>query len=224
MSALAQNLHQNLRMLAANYVGHTSPMKPSRMEAFSDGVFAVAITLLVFNLKVPEVSAGHLSNSLGGQWPSYVAYVISFLSIGVCWVNHHSILDRVAMVDRNLLFTNLGLLLGIVSIPFTTSLAATWFNQGSNAKLAVGIYCANWVYVSGFFMLTIHHLMDHEHLSSSATGTTLKSLWRKGYIGVISYLSATLCALFYPVVAFSICLILAAYYVFGVAEEVSNKD
>ena len=198
-------------------------MKPSRLEAFSDGVFAVAITLLVFNLKVPEVSSGHLGSSLGSQWPSYVAYVISFLSIGVCWVNHHSILDRVEVVDRNLLFVNLGLLLGIVSIPFTTSLAATWFNQGANAKLAVGIYCANWVYVSGFFMWTIHHLMDHEHLSSTAPGITLKSLSRKGYIGITAYLSATLCALVYPVVAFSICLILAAYYVTGVAEEVTEK-
>ena len=198
-------------------------MKPSRMEAFSDGVFAVAITLLVFNLKVPDVALGHLGRALGNQWPSYVAYVISFLSIGVCWVNHHSILDRVVVVDRNLLFTNLGLLLGIVSIPYTTSLAAAWFNQGSHAKLAVGIYCANWVYVSGFFMLTIHHLMDHEHLSSSATGITLKSLLRKGYIGIISYLLATLCALVYPVLAFSICLILAAYYVFGVAEEANES-
>lgn len=198
-------------------------MKPSRMEAFSDGVFAVAITLLVFNLKVPDVSSGHLSRALGSQWPSYVAYVISFLSIGVCWVNHHSILDRVVVVDRNLLFTNLGLLLGIVSIPYTTSLAAEWFDQGSHAKLAVGIYCANWVYVSGFFMLTIHHLMDHEHLSASASGITLKSLLRKGYIGIISYLLATLCALVYPVVAFSICLLLAAYYVFGVAEEANES-
>ncbi len=195
-------------------------MKPSRLEAFSDGVFAVAITLLVFNLKVPDIAGGHLRNALGHQWPSYLAYVISFLSIGVCWVNHHSILDRVAMADRELLFINLGLLLGIVSIPFTTSLAAVWFNQGSNAKWAIGVYCANWVYVSGFFMLTTHHLMGHEHLSSNATGTTLKSLWRKGYIGIIAYLVATIFALFYPAIAFSICLILAAYYVFGVAEEV----
>lgn len=198
-------------------------MKPSRLEAFSDGVFAVAITLLVFNLKVPDVASGHLGRALGNQWPSYVAYVISFLSIGVCWVNHHSILDRVVVVDRNLLFTNLGLLLGIVSIPYTTSLAAEWFDQGSHAKLAVGIYCANWVYVSGFFMLTIHHLMDHEHLSASASGITLKSLLRKGYIGIISYLLATFCALVYPVAAFSICLLLAAYYVFGVAEEANES-
>ena len=194
-------------------------MKPSRLEAFSDGVFAVAITLLVFNLKVPDIAGGHLRAELGHQWPSYVAYVISFLSIGICWVNHHSILDRVAMVDRELLFTNLALLIGIVTIPFTTSLAAIWYNQGSNAKWAIGIYCANWVYTSGTFMLLIHHLMGHEHLATHATGVTLKSLWRKGSIGIVAYIIALAVSPISPIVAFFICLALAVYYVFGVQGE-----
>lgn len=97
-------------------------MKPNRLEAFSDGVFAVAITLLVFNLKVPEVGSGSLSSALGHQWPSYLAYLISFSTIGICWVNHNSMLDRVVMADRDLLFIHLHLLIGIVTIPFTTSL------------------------------------------------------------------------------------------------------
>ena len=195
-------------------------MKPSRLEAFSDGVFAVAITLLVFNLKVPDIAEGHLSRALGHQWPSYLAYVISFLSIGICWVNHHSILDRVAMVDRELLFVNLAVLLGIVSIPFTTSLAAIWYKEGSDAKWAIGVYCANWVFVSATYMLLIHHLMGHEHLSVQATGVTLKSLWRKGYIGIVAYIIATFVSLIYPIIAFLICLALAVYYVFGVQGEV----
>jgi uncharacterized membrane protein len=198
-------------------------MKPSRLEAFSDGVFAVAITLLVFNLKVPEIGSGHLSKSLGHQWPSYLAYVISFLSIGICWVNHHSIMDRVAMADRELLFINLAVLLGIVSIPFSTSLAALWYNQGSDAKWAIGIYCANWVYVSATYIIVIRHLLSHEHLSSHATGVTLTSLLRKGNIGIVAYLIATLVSLFYPIVAFFICLALATYYVFGVQAEESSE-
>ena len=115
-----------------------------------------------------------------------------------------------AAVDRNLIFINLGLLLGIISIPFTTSLAATWFNQGLNAKLAVGIYCANWVYVSAFFILIICHLIG--------------TIPRKGYVGIVSYLTATAFSLVYPVAAFSIYLILAVYYVFGVALEVREKE
>ena len=197
-------------------------MKPSRLEAFSDGVFAVAITLLVFNLKVPELGSGHLSRSLGNQWPSYLAYVISFLSIGICWVNHHSILDRVAVADRELLFINLGLLLGIVSIPFTTSIAAIWYNQGSDARWAVGIYCANWVFVSVTYTLLTHHLMGHEHLSSQATGVTLISLQRKGYLGIGAYIIALIVSFIAPIVAFLICLALAIYYVFGVHQEGSK--
>lgn len=194
-------------------------MKPSRLEAFSDGVFAVAITLLVFNLKVPEISGGHLGRELGHQWPSYLAYVISFLSIGICWVNHHSISDRIVVADRELLFINLGLLLGIVSIPFSTSVAAIWYNQGSDAKWAIGLYCANWVYVSFFFMLLIAHLMGHEHLSILVSGDTLKSLRRKGYIGISSYIVALIVCLFAPILSFLICLSLAVYWVFGVHRE-----
>lgn len=197
-------------------------MKPSRLEAFSDGVFAVAITLLVFNLKVPELASGHLSKSLGNQWPSYLAYLISFLSIGICWVNHHSILDRVVVADRELLFINLALLLGIVSIPFTTSVAAIWYNHGSDAKWAVGIYCANWVFVSATYMLLTHHLMGHEHLSSQATGVTLISQRRKGYIGISAYIIALIVSLVAPIIAFLICLALAIYYVFGVHQEESS--
>ncbi len=196
-------------------------MKPSRLEAFSDGVFAVAITLLVFNLRIPDIADGHLGRALARQWPSYFAYVMSFLSIGIIWVNHHSIFDRVVMVHRKVLFANLGLLLGIVSIPFSTSLAATWYNQGSNAKWAIALYCAIWVYTSGMFIFIISHLMSHEHLAPNTSGVTLKSLLRKGYIGISVYLIATIVALFIPIAAFFICFALAFYYVVGVQEEVT---
>ena len=197
-------------------------MKPSRLEAFSDGVFAVAITLLVFNLTVPELASGHLGKLLGNQSLSYLPYVISFLSIGICWVNHHLILDRVVGTDRELLFINLGLLLGIVSIAFTTSVATIWQNQGSDARWAVGIYCANLVFVSVTYMLLTHHIKGHEHLSSQATGVTLISLQRKGYIGIGTCVIALIVSLLASINAFLISLVLAIYYVFGVQQEESN--
>jgi len=193
-------------------------MKPGRLEAFSDGVFAVAITLLVFNLKVPTTADGGLGRALGHQWPSYFAYVISFLSIGICWVNHHSILDRVVVADRELLFINLGLLLGIVSIPYSTSLAATWINHGVDSKWALGLYSGIWVYVSSMYILLIRHLMSHDHLASDFKGVTLKTLLRKGIIGLVIYFFAFLSALLFPLISLAICFILAAYYVVGVNE------
>src|SRR5437588_8249590 len=98
-------------------------MTKARLEAFSDGVLAIAITLLVLNLRVPshrEIAAHHgLWGALVSDWPRFAAYLISFAVIGIMWVNHHGLIDRVAAADRVLLFANLLLLLFIVAIPFS---------------------------------------------------------------------------------------------------------
>ena len=93
-------------------------MDRSRLEAFSDGVFAVAITLLALNLAVPGPGHGALLQQLGSHWPAFVAYVISFFTIGIIWVNHHALVRNIAVVDRTLLFLNLLLLAFVVAIPF----------------------------------------------------------------------------------------------------------
>jgi uncharacterized membrane protein len=84
-----------------------------RFEAFSDGVFAIAITLLVLDLRVPVRATLHepLSRALAAEWPSYAAYVTSFLVIGIIWINHHAVLQLLGQVDRVLLFVNLLLLM-----------------------------------------------------------------------------------------------------------------
>src|SRR5215470_19666346 len=100
-------------------------MSTGRAEAFSDGVFAVAITVLVFGLL--PIGAGKQLDAtvlLLQAWPHYFAYVVSFLTIGIMWMNHHTILAHVARVDRPLLVINLLLLMGIVAIPFPTALVA----------------------------------------------------------------------------------------------------
>jgi len=90
-----------------------------RLEAFSDGVFAVAITILALNLAVPGPGHGPLAAQLAGHWPSFAAYVVSFLTIGIIWVNHHTLFKNFARIDRTLLFLNLLLLLLLFSsLPF----------------------------------------------------------------------------------------------------------
>src|SRR5438309_9779037 len=76
-------------------------ISPRRTEAFSDGIFAVAATLLVLDLKVPS-SGGDLLPALEAQWPGYAAYAVSFLTIGIIWVNHHAVFDRLRHIDRPL--------------------------------------------------------------------------------------------------------------------------
>src|SRR4051794_16540991 len=94
-----------------------------RLQAFSDGVFAIAITLLVLELHAPTSSHG-LWSGLVDEWPQFAAYLTSFLVIGIMWVNHHSMFKQFARSDRVLLFLNLLLLLWTALLPFPTSLVA----------------------------------------------------------------------------------------------------
>ena len=90
-------------------------MSTSRTEAFSDGVFAIAATLLVLELMVPHVEPGGLGGALLEQWPSYATYVVSFLIIGIIWVNHHAVMDRIRRVNRRVLFMNLVFLIELTA-------------------------------------------------------------------------------------------------------------
>ena len=114
-------------------------MKTSRVEAFSDGVFAVAATLLVFSVAVPKVGSG-LSVALLAEWPSYAAYAISFATIVVIWVNHHVVFDSLNRVDRPLLFINALLLLTVAAIPFPTELLAAYLQAGHDQQVAAFAY------------------------------------------------------------------------------------
>jgi uncharacterized membrane protein len=114
----------------------------SRLEAFSDGVFAIAITLLVIELRPPQVQAGErLAQALWQQWPSYFAYLVSFLTIGVLWLNHHWILEQVVQVDGPLLVLNLNVLLWAALFPFPTAVIAEHLGAGGEAaRTAAALY------------------------------------------------------------------------------------
>ncbi len=96
----------------------------SRIEAFSDGMFAIAITLLILEVKVPGPAAGHLAAALLKQWPSYLAFLLSFLYIGVMWMNHHRMFTHIRRSNDTLLVLNLLLLLGVTAVPFPTAVLA----------------------------------------------------------------------------------------------------
>jgi len=120
-------------------------MRTQRVEAFSDGIFAIAATLLVLDLVVPsheEAERVGLAAALRHEWPSYFAYLVSFLVIGIIWVNHHTIFDRVRQVDRPVLFANLALLLIVSALPFPTRLLADYLTAGPDSHVAAAIYSA----------------------------------------------------------------------------------
>ncbi len=191
-------------------------MSKGRLEAFSDGVFAIAITLLVLDLKVPQgVPWGGLWHALGQQWPAYFAYLVSFLVIGIIWLNHHSIFDKVRAVDRVLLIANLTLLLFVSLIPFPTRLISEYLAHGPDAKTAVAIYSATMLGMGlAYGWIWLHITGDrgllHEHLDRAAHRA---AIWRFGS-GSIVYLMTVGLAFVTPVGTLVVHALLALYYCF----------
>ena len=114
----------------------------NRLEAFSDGVFAIAITLLVIEIRPPTLAEGEsLAHGLWEQWPNYLGYLLSFLVLGVMWLNHHRIFEPAKRVDGIVLVLNLNLLLWAVLIPFPTAVVADFLRDGgTDAETAVALY------------------------------------------------------------------------------------
>ncbi|MFI7501638.1 TMEM175 family protein [Streptomyces sp. NPDC049687] len=126
---------------------------------------AFAITLLILEIKVPEVGThGDLWGALGAQWPSYAAYVVSFLVIGIVWINHHQVFGYVALVDRTLMFLNLLLLLVVAAVPWPTAMLAEYLREDEASHVAAAVYSLLMVVVALTFQALWWHLTRTGHL------------------------------------------------------------
>ena len=124
----------------------------ARVEAFSDGVFAIAITLLILNIKIPAPSDGQLTRLLLGQWPSYLSFIISFAFIGIMWINHHRLFTHIRRSDHTLLVLNLVLLFGVCVVPFPTAVLSA--NLGHpDQRVAALLYNATYFLIAIAFNL-----------------------------------------------------------------------
>ena len=133
-----------------------------RVEAFSDGVFAIAITLLILEIKIPKPTDGALANQLLRQWPSYFAFLISFAFIGVMWINHHRLFTHIKRCNNTLMILNLLLLLGVTIVPFPTAVLAThigFADQRTAALLYNGVY----VFIAIIFNLLWRYAVSRNH-------------------------------------------------------------
>ena len=178
---------------------------------------AIAITLLVLDLKLPstlEVGRGGLLDALIGRWPTFVAYLAAFLTIGIIWLNHHTLIAKIARFDTRLHWLNLVLLLGVATLPFPTSLVAEYVAQGGlNASVAAAAYglCATLMALPWSFMW--RHLRDHpELLEPGYDAAYARAEWRRGFVGLPIYVAATLIALVLPLLALALYLGIAVLY------------
>ena len=153
---------------------------PARVEAFSDGVFAIIITLLVLDLHVPrrdELDDHSLATVLLQQWPLYLSYALSFLQVGVVWINHHTMFHYIQRSDHVLLFHNLMLLLCTALLPFTTAIFAEYgLAIRSDIQVAAFIYSAALGAAGIFFNLVWRHALSANLVNPHADSNRLHAL------------------------------------------------
>ena len=184
----------------------------ARIEAFSDGVFAIAITLLILELKVPPHDSVHsvadLWKGLIDLWPSYFAFLLSFGIILVSWVNHHYLFNVLDKTSRPFLYANGFLLLTITFMPFPTALLAEYIGT-DYMKPAVAFYCFGGVVNSIGWNLVIHTVFKPKlFLHHNVNIDVLDSTKRSVRLGFIVYAGSTVLAFWFPVAALTINLLL----------------
>ena len=190
-------------------------MDRSRLEAFSDGVFAVAITLLALNLTVAGPGHGPLLDQLNQRWPAFLAYLISFFMIGIVWVNHHALVRSINAVDRTLLFLNLVLLLFVVLIPFATATEADYFPANTwDARLAMTLYAGVFLGMSIGFGSIFEWTLHGQHVYQPLPPEKHWAARARFVGGGLVYVVAILVALFNAVAAFLLIALVAVYYIF----------
>ena len=169
-------------------------MDSARAETFSDGVFAIAITLLILNVTLHR-TGGTLGHDLLRLWPSYLAYAVSFLTIGIMWVNHHTIFRHIERVDRLFLLLNLLLLMCVAFVPFPTGIAAEFARSDDSRRAAALLYGITLTTTAVFFnSLWLYASRGGRLLSPNADRREVSGITRSYIPGAPMYGIATLIA------------------------------
>lgn len=188
----------------------------SRTEAFSDGVFAIAITLLVLDLKIPRIESGgaegQLLPMLLKQWPSMVAYITSFVTILIMWINHHNLFSQIRRVDNAFMFFNGLLLFFVTFVPFPTGLLAEYFRH-QDGSLAAALYAGTYFLTAICYNL-VWRYASHKHrlIKHSIPQEDIDAVNKQYLLGPLVYGLATVVAFWSLAVSFMITVLLAGFY------------
>jgi uncharacterized membrane protein len=192
----------------------------NRLESFSDGVIAVAITLLVLNIDVPEAASGHtLVHELLRNWAQYAAYVVSFLTIGIIWVNHHVMISRLRATDHSILIGNLLVLMTIGILPFATDLVARHLRDPDSRAAAAAVYAGAFLLMGCAFgsLNRLILLRRTELLAVSMPLAQRRLILMRSAIGSAPYAVAVGVAFVSAYATLAICAAIAVFYTLPLA-------
>ena len=190
------------------------------MESFSDAVIAVAITLLVLDITVPTARPGvSLAHQLGQNWPNYAAYVTSFVTIGIIWINHHAMVSRLREADHMILILNNLLLLTIGILPFATALMAAYLRRSHGQHLAAGVYGGAFLLMAIAFATLNRHILlrKPQLLVEELPEPRRRAILRRSVAGLFPYVLAVALAPLSAYLTLVICAGLAVFYALPVA-------
>jgi uncharacterized membrane protein len=194
----------------------TNLAETNRLEAFSDGVFAIAITLLVLELHSPVLEEGQrLWPALVNEWPQFAAYLTSFAILGIMWINHHSMFRQIKRADRGLMFLNLFLLLWVTLLPFPTSMFAEHLKDDSiNANVAAAVYSANLTLAAIAFSAIWWHVLRNHLVDHTMNKTQVRRSLIRYSFGTVIYAACIGVSFISAQVTLLIVFLLALYYGF----------
>lgn len=182
-----------------------------RLEAFSDGVFAITITLLILEIK-PPADSSRLLHGLAALWPSYLAYAVTFLFIGQVWANHHVMFDHIRAADRGVLLLNTVLLMVVVFLPFATSVLAGAFRDGHGQRTAVIFYGLAFDATALTFNAVWQYARRHRLLSETLDGTGATAISRRFQLALAWLAVGALLGAVVPVLGVAVIAAFNAFY------------
>jgi uncharacterized membrane protein len=188
----------------------------SRVEAFSDGVFAIALTLLILGIKVPDLgdfeTSARLYRALINLWPSYFAFILSFIAVLIMWINHHGFFKYLRKINSAFLFANGFLLLAVTFINFPTAVLARYFETPA-FNIASAFYCGSMVVISIAYNLLWYSSAYKRRLVKDEVSDSLIIKIRNAYwFGFFIYLAAFILSFFLPLAGLIMCISLWIFW------------
>ena len=193
-----------------------------RVVAFSDGVIAIAITLLVLEIRPPGDTA-HLLHGLVALWPSYMAYGLTFLLIGQVWANHHVMFDQVRVADRTVLLLNTLLLMDIAFLPFAAAVLAQAFRNGQGQRTAIVLHGLTFEVAAVLFNVIWWYTRRHRALLTRGIDATgARSITRRFQLALAWIAAGTLLGIALPALGVAVIAAFIPYYWLPIRGEIAR--